>query len=388
MQFKTRKPTGRASWPFILLTGVEGAGKTWAAVETTAMEQIDRAFFIELGEGMADEYGAVPGADFEVIEHDGTVGQIREAIAWAAEQPAAEGKHNLLIFDSLSELWSLLSDNAQAEANRRAKRKGRRIPDDGAQITMDLWNRATDVWEGVIAQLQRFPGPAIGTARLEMVTVMDDKGQPTSNREWKIQAQKRLPYRAQVIVQARAPRRWTMTKIATTVPELQLEPGAEMTFDDFSVPKLLTAMGVTADTANTTFVEARQDDSLADEQGPADNAQRPAQGAQRPAQAPAQGQAQQPAAQAEPGPWLAEQARKLLETEGTGDIHKVRAVHTWAEQHGRPKLAHMAEQTIERMEKAAARKGAQPAEEPAQPTLEEAQSNAQEVLEAEIVEEG
>lgn len=268
MTITTRKPTGKTSWPFVLLAGVEGGGKTWAAVEATGMDSVDQAFFIELGEGMADEYGQVPGADFQIIEHDGTVGMIREAIAWACEQSATDGKHNMLIFDSLSELWALLSDNAQTEANRRAARKGRKVPDDGAQITMDLWNRATDVWEGIITQLRRFPGPVIGTARLEQVTLMDNNGQPTKDKDWKIQAQKRLPYRVQVIVQARQPRTWTMTKIATTVPALQLEPGQERTFNDFSVVKLLETMGVGVDTASSTFREAVQDDSLADNPQP------------------------------------------------------------------------------------------------------------------------
>lgn len=321
MTITTRKPSGRASWPFILLAGVEGAGKTWAAVEATGMDQVDRAFFLELGEGMADEYGAVPGADFEIIEHDGSVGQVREAIAWAAQQPAADGKHNMLIFDSLSELWALLSDNAQAEANRRVQRKGRQVPEGGAQVTMDLWNRATDVWEGIIAQLQRFPGPVLGTARLEMVTLMDEKGQPTKDRDWKIQAQKRLPYRAQVIVQARQPRRWTMTKIATTVPELQLEPGSEHTFNDFSVAKLLTAMGVGADTAASRFTEARADDSLSDE--------------------PQERQHKE---------WLDTQIRRLKATAKAGDTAKIREVIMWSEANGHHDLAREGKIVLARME--------------------------------------
>lgn len=349
MTITTRKPSGRASWPFILLAGVEGAGKTWAAVEATGMDQVDRAFFLELGEGMADEYGAVPGADFEIIEHDGSVGQVREAIAWAAQQPAADGKHNMLIFDSLSELWALLSDNAQAEANRRVQRKGRQVPEGGAQVTMDLWNRATDVWEGIIAQLQRFPGPVLGTARLEMVTLMDEKGQPTKDRDWKIQAQKRLPYRAQVIVQARQPRRWTMTKIATTVPELQLEPGAERTFNDFSVAKLLTAMGVGANTAASTFTEARADDSLSDE---------------------AQERQQKQAEKQARAKWLQEQADKLLETEKAGDVGKVRSAAEWYAGHGHHELADMARKTLARMEKA---------------KVQEAGQTVAEVLEGEVV---
>ena len=327
MTITTRKPTGKTSWPFILLAGVEGGGKTWAAVETTAMEQVDRAFFIELGEGMADEYGQVPGADFEIIEHDGTVGMVREAIEWASAQPAAEGKFNLLIFDSLSELWSLLSDNAQAEANKRAARKGCRVPDDGAQITMDLWNRATDVWEGIITQLRRFPGPVLGTARLEQVTLMDGNGQPTQSKDWKIQAQKRLPYRVQVIVQARQPRVWTMTKIATTCPKLQLEPGQERTFNDFSVPKLLEVMGIGVGTAPSTFQEAREDDSLSDQ--PAE---------------------QKPAPQK---PSRADQVRsfadKLMQAEQAGDQETVKKVLTWAQNKGDGEFVTMTQNTLNRM---------------------------------------
>ena len=75
MEFKTRKPSCKASFPLMLLAGIEGAGKTWAAVEATGMESVDRAFFIEVGESQADAYGAVPGADFEIIEHDGPLGR-------------------------------------------------------------------------------------------------------------------------------------------------------------------------------------------------------------------------------------------------------------------------------------------------------------------------
>lgn len=328
MTITTRKPTGRTAWPFILLAGVEGGGKTWAAVEATTMPQVHRAFFIELGEGMADEYGQVPGADFEIIEHDGTVGMVREAIAWASEQTAPEGKHNLLIFDSLSELWALLSDNAQAEANRRATRKGRRVPEDGAQITMHLWNRATDVWEGIITQLRRFPGPVIGTARLEQVTLIDNNGQPTRDKDWKIQAQKRLPYRVQVIVQARQPRTWTMTKIATTVPELQLEPGKEVTFNDFSVPQLLEKMGVGAGTAASTFREAVGDDSLSDEPKPAPV---------------------KPERSREDK--VREFADNLLAAEKAGDMEVVEKVLRWAKDHKDRQFAEMAQTTLERMAK-------------------------------------
>lgn len=264
MTLQTRKPTGKASYPLILLAGGEGSGKTWAAVESTAMPTVDRAFFLEIGEGMADEYGAVPGSRFEIIEHDGTIPRIRQVIHEASQIQAQDGKHNLLIVDSMSELWSLLSDNAQREANARAKRKGRNVGD-GAKIDMDLWNRATDVWEGIVRQLHSFPGPVILTARMEVVTLMDAEGRPTKAKDFKIQTQKRLPYRVTAVLEARQHRVWTMTKIATTVPSLQLVPGKEVTFDDFSVAKLLDTMGVTSGMGESTFQPAVTDDSLSDD---------------------------------------------------------------------------------------------------------------------------
>ena len=90
-EFRTRPPSCEPSWPMIMLAGVEGSGKTWAAAEATGMPIIGRSFFIEVGESMADEYGAVPGAQFEIIEHDGTFRQILGAAQWAASIKPNEG---------------------------------------------------------------------------------------------------------------------------------------------------------------------------------------------------------------------------------------------------------------------------------------------------------
>lgn len=264
MQFTTRKPTGQAAFPTILLAGVPGGGKSWAAAEATGWEHVDRAYFIELGEGVADEYGSVPGADFEIIEHDGTIGQVRDAVRWASEQPVAEGKFPMLVIDSMTEVWDLITDNAQQAANARAKRKGRG-GDGEVKISIDLWNRASDTWNGIMRQINDFPGPVILTARLDLVTLMDDNGQPTKAKDFKIQAQKRLPYQVTVVMQARAPRQWTMTKIATTNPQLQLEPGGAMTFKNFSVIQLLETMGVAAGMDATHHSPTTVDDSMTDE---------------------------------------------------------------------------------------------------------------------------
>jgi hypothetical protein len=59
---RSHQPSGKVAAPFILVEGEEKAGKTWLAVLLTADERIGRAFFLDLGEGTAEEYGRIPGA--------------------------------------------------------------------------------------------------------------------------------------------------------------------------------------------------------------------------------------------------------------------------------------------------------------------------------------
>lgn len=255
-ELRTRRPTGQVSWPIIILAGVEGGGKTWSAVEATSMDLIDRSFFLEVGERMGDEYAAVPGSDYEIVEHDGTWRQILASVGAAADVAPVEGKANLLIVDSVTEVWTLLSDMAQHEANQRAQRKGRGGNGD-AQITMDLWNAAKDALGDFLGALRSFPGPVILTARLDHVSVVEG-GKPTGDSTWKIRAEKNLPYQATVIMQARQPRDWLMTKIAST--KLQLPPGGEKKIGpSFTVASLLEQMGVTAGTSASTYVRPSPD---------------------------------------------------------------------------------------------------------------------------------
>lgn len=267
MEFRTRKPTGVQSAPVILLAGIAGAGKTWSAVEMSAMESIDRCFFIEIGEGVADVYGKIPGADFEIIEHDGSIGQVRAAIQWAATQPAAEGKHNALILDSLTEIWDLIKDDAQAAMVQRVQRKGRKLNGAEPKPDMDLWNRAADTSDGIMRQLMDFPGPVVATARLDEVTSMGDDGKPVRGRakEWKIQVQKKVPFRVSAIVEARAPRQWTLTKIVTVSENLRLEEGQEKPLPGFTVARLLEGMGAVDMRAASTFQDKSVSGELSDD---------------------------------------------------------------------------------------------------------------------------
>lgn len=238
-QFTTRRPTGRPSWPILLIAGAEKAGKSWAAAAASGSDLIGRTLWIGLGEDDPEEYGpdpvtgegGVPGADFEIVNHEGTYRNILAAIEWANEQPDVDGKPTLLVIDSMTILWNLLVDMAQDTANQRAERKGRNVGDAGADITMDLWNSAKDRWRHVIDALRAHRGPVILTARLDEVTVMDG-GKPTTDKTLKVQAEKSLPYDVGGIV--KMPRRG----------EAWLE-GVRST--RLSVPKAIPMPGFTVD---------------------------------------------------------------------------------------------------------------------------------------------
>jgi AAA domain len=235
-ELKTRKPTGKPPWPMILLAGAEKCGKSYAAAAFSASDLIDRTFFVELGEGYADHYGEIPGARYEIVEHDGSYLSIGRCLRAATMQPRPNGKPHAIILDSATELWDLLSEEAQATANRR---KGKDA-DGEAQITMDLWNVAKKRWRHIVDLLRQYDGPVIITARLEQVTVMAVNGTPTTAKDWKIRAEKNLPFECDAVV--KMPEQGKA--ILAGVRSLRLRTGSGLEVSDFSVEKLLTSMGI------------------------------------------------------------------------------------------------------------------------------------------------
>jgi len=200
---KTRKPTGKAPWPMLLLAGVEKSGKTYAAAKFSASDLIDRTFYIEVGEGDADQYGALPGVRFEMVEHDGSWAGILAACEDAVSVPV-KGKPHAIILDSASELWGLLSDEQASVAVQRGK----------DTITMDQWNAAKKRWRKVIDTLRRNKGPVIITARYGQVTVMKG-GKPTLDKVWKVDAEKNLGFEVDGIITMTEPRKPFIAGIRT-----------------------------------------------------------------------------------------------------------------------------------------------------------------------------
>src|ERR671917_2754123 len=77
---KTRQPTGRVPWPCILLEGEEKSGKSWALAQFSTSDRISALYWIDLNEGAGDEYGAIPGATYELVDHDGSYAEVLAAV--------------------------------------------------------------------------------------------------------------------------------------------------------------------------------------------------------------------------------------------------------------------------------------------------------------------
>jgi hypothetical protein len=209
MALQTRKPTGLPSWPIGLLAGKEKTGKSWACAQASASPLLNRTLWIGVGENDPDEYGVVPGANFEIVVHDGSYRGILGAVRDAVAEPRGE-RPNLIVLDSGTRLWNLITDNAQVAANRRAK--GRKNANNDYTISMDLWNMAAQQWKDVMDVLRGHDGPVLITARLDEVAVMEG-GQPTTDRTWKVQGHKSLPFDVDWVVEMRERGKFLLTGV-------------------------------------------------------------------------------------------------------------------------------------------------------------------------------
>lgn len=198
---RTRKPTGRVPWPLILIEGGEKAGKSWACAELSASPRVGQTYWLDLGEGAGDEYGAIPGARYLVIDHDGSwsdiIGQV-EAVRDEARGAADAGeKPVVLVVDTGTAVWDLLKDWVTNRARRyEVNQKAlARNPDAELVIPMNLWNDANARWRRLMTVLMTFPGIAVVTARGKEVAALDGNGRPIKNtKEYKVEGQKNLAF--------------------------------------------------------------------------------------------------------------------------------------------------------------------------------------------------
>lgn len=180
---RTRKPTGAVPWPLILIEGGEKAGKSWACAELSASPRVGQTYWIDLGEGVADAYGAIPGANYLIVEHDGTFAALLgavEAVRAEAVRAAAAGEPPVvLIVDSMTNEWETLKAVVDKMARNRLARKGKHLAaDQEPQIGMDLWNLANGWHRRLMTHLMTFPGIVVMTARGKEIAALTPPAGP------------------------------------------------------------------------------------------------------------------------------------------------------------------------------------------------------------------
>ena len=256
MTLKLRKPTGTAPWPRILLSGEEGARKSWSAAELSADDRIGGMVWLEIGAGetTADEYGAIPGVKYQIIDHDGTWLDIYTQLcdAWDyAKEIADRGEPPIaLTVDSMSGVWSMLCDFVDLRARRREAKKLERAgknpqiafsPEAEVTISPDLWNLANRRHRQFMAKVLTWPGPSIVTAREKQVTAFDEKGSPDPKKpkEWTLEAQKGLGFDCSAWVRMTREGHPEVVKLRSVRNGIQ--PGADRARKrpDFSVARLV-----------------------------------------------------------------------------------------------------------------------------------------------------
>ncbi|MFE2157134.1 hypothetical protein ACFW9M_04885 [Streptomyces lydicus] len=321
---KSRKPTGKPNPPIILLTGPEKTGKSFEAARGSGSDLIGTTYWIEIGgtEGTADYYGRVPGADYEIVPHDGSYQDILDATRWVNHQPRVDGKPNMLVIDSMTSLWDMLSDEiamyARNRAIRKAQRNRSRLPalDDPVVIDSDLWNRAKDRWGEVLWLLRRHQGPCLLLARTEIVTAFEND-KPTRNTTRKVKAEKNLPAAVDAIVDLHAIGEAWLTGVRSL--HMEIQPGETQRFHDFSVDALLRRLGLLDAAESRSASELRPDADL-QEHGPTE-----------------QPAPRQPATRQAPA-FTGEQAAKLIRDALMHPTDPENALREVREEHGRRML--------------------------------------------------
>lgn len=203
---RTRKPTGAVPWPFVLLEGEEKAGKSWKLAELSTSDKVGATYWIDLSEGAGDEYGAIPGARYEIIDHDGTwrdiMMQVR-AIRVLAQAAHDAGEPPVVLgIDSMTMEWAMLSDWADQRARRSERGQAllKKDPDAEVPVSPNYWNDSNARHRDLMTILMTFPGIVVATARGKWVTEIKD-GKPVANSKvYKVEGQKNLAYDASVWV--------------------------------------------------------------------------------------------------------------------------------------------------------------------------------------------
>lgn len=186
------KPTCRVPWPTALIEGGEKAGKSTEAAKFTGCGRFSRSFWLELGtEGTAEWYGLVPGAAYEVLEHDGKLTSFKQRLAQVhayAEWTIANGQAPIcLVVDTIGALWNQIQAWVDWKARQlpSVKDKLEKNPNADVAVPINIRNQGKALWDEILMAIHRIPGVKILLSRGREVTRFEN-GQPTKDKSWSI----------------------------------------------------------------------------------------------------------------------------------------------------------------------------------------------------------
>jgi len=228
---RAHKPSGRPSPPFVLVEGEEKAGKTWAMCELSASTRVGAMYILELGEFTVEEYGAIPGVRFEVLDHDGSYHQVLdqiEAVREEALRAHASGEPPVVLgIDSMTDLWEGLSAWVD-QRGRRFKYNAKRLaedPDAEVVIPPNLWNDANGRHNKVMKLLNSFPGIVVVTARGGEVAEVKNGRPVEGSKIYRARGQKDLAYGVRQWIRLTRGNRPQIIGARAVQPDLAIRPG-------------------------------------------------------------------------------------------------------------------------------------------------------------------
>lgn len=243
MPIRTRQPSGVPTWPLVLLEGPELVGKTFAAAEFTASERVGECYWVAWGESAPDEYGAIPGTRFQIVDHDGSwldiVGQIGDihtaaATSWWEKPP-------VIVIDSATCEWEMLKDwiSVRARESKAAQKLLREDPNADIKLSNVLWDDASSRHAELMKLLITFNGIVIVTARCKETVAVDSEGRPIAGTaDYRIDAHRSLTHDATVWI--RLSREEPATLIGCRSATFGVKPGAKpMRLPEFSIEHVL-----------------------------------------------------------------------------------------------------------------------------------------------------
>lgn len=220
------------------------SGKAAAAAAFTGSQHVGDAYWIDLGQDTADECAETPGADFMVVDHDGSwhdiLSQVAQIHTVAAHRDG--GKPPVLVINSMTAEWELLKDwiTVRARESKNAQKLLRDDPNAEVKVSSILWDEAASRHGELMRYLATFKGVVVVIAGSRETVATDSDGRPVPHTvDYRVDAHRELTHAASVWV--RMSRDEPPTLIGCRAPVSKVCPGVDrpLRFPAFNLEQLL-----------------------------------------------------------------------------------------------------------------------------------------------------